>query len=45
MLLGFPRPAAIAALKMLKLPGIGRMLVQKTRSSAAPPAASPEAAL
>ena len=37
-MLGLPRPAALAALNLLKLPGIGRMLVQKTRSAAALPA-------
>jgi len=37
-MLGMPRPAAIAALNLLKLPGIGRMLVQKTRSATVLPA-------
>jgi len=33
-LLNLPRPAASAALRFLKLPGMGRLLVSKTRSSA-----------
>lgn len=34
MLLSMPRPAAIAILKLLDLPGMGNLLVRKTRSAA-----------
>ena len=33
-LLSLPRPTAIAALKLLELPGVGNLLVRKTRSPA-----------
>lgn len=44
-LLSLPRPAAIAALKMLELPGMGSLLVRKTRASSKSAAPNSLAAL